>query len=715
MQIYNDKKQRIGTVSQVANRTVTKTLDTGDREISFEYPANGKQVQLLREEFYIRTKEDEFVIKEIETGDRYNKYTAVLNVEELEGAHFPYGFASQEQTIRACLEFAFEGTGWTVRECTIIKRRTIDIEEKTTAWEVLQQCLKTYRCECRIDSLNKSIDIYEQIGEDRGCYFIEGLNLRKLTLKSDTYEFYTRIYPIGKDGITIEWLHGKPYLENYQYSSKVKTYVWKDERYTNTTSLIEDAQAKLEEMSKPYKAYTADVADLAKTNPIYNDILDYGIGDTVYLVSKKTKTKEKQRIVKIVEYPENPERNTVELSNISKSFAEVQKTETELAKQEAISISKNSTKKILDGLPTVEEVETRITASKEEIELGASKKYQTKDDMGNYFTTEQTEAVIKVKTDSITQQVSRKVGSDEIIAKINMSPEAVDIDADKINLNGAVTANQNFKILLDGSMETKSAKITGGSLEVGAGCKLTTNGLLYAVSPKMLTGMSLGKRMSGGFEEQDYALSMYYMGDQFFIGSQGTGTTWMNDIKPLEIYTYGDITCVGDFVSIGSKNRAAETKDFGIVKQYCYEMASPFFGDAGAGKVDETGKCFIFLDPKFVQTIETGHEYLIFLTAAGTGELYVKKEEVQEEFFIVYGKPGLEFFWEVKAKQKGYENDRLAKAEPPEERNLMTENDQIMENEMYENLIMVEIEIEKDIKETAETEEKRMEELEWTE
>ena len=45
----------------------------------------------------------------------------------------------------------------------------------------------------------------------------------------------------------------------------------------------------------------------------------------------------------------------------------------------------------------------------------------------------------------------------------------------------------------------------------------------------------------------------------------------------------------------------------------------------------------------------------------------------------------------------------------------MTENDQIMENEMYENLIMVEIEIEKDIKETAETEEKRMEELEWTE
>ena len=42
-------------------------------------------------------------------------------------------------------------------------------------------------------------DIIVEIGSDRGCYFMEGLNLRKISLKSDTYDFYTRIYPIGKD------------------------------------------------------------------------------------------------------------------------------------------------------------------------------------------------------------------------------------------------------------------------------------------------------------------------------------------------------------------------------------------------------------------------------------------------------------------------------------------------------------------------------------
>lgn len=403
MQIYDDKKKRIGTLTGFKGRAITKTLDSGDKELSFEYPANGAMVDLLKEEYYIRTKEDEFVLKAVEAGEQYNKYTATLNVEELEGQSFPYGFASQEQTIKACLTFAFEGTGWTVGTCTVTKRRTIDIEEATTAWGVLQSCLSTYRCECEIDTLQKRINIYAQIGRDRGCYFVEGLNLRKLTATSDTYEFYTRIIPIGKEGITIEWLHGKEYLENYQYSSKVKTYTWKDERYTNTTSLIEDAEAKLEELSKPYKVYAADVIDLAKANPEYKDILDFGIGDTVMMVSKHPRMREKQRIVKIVEYPETPEKNTVELSNTTKTFAEVQKTETELAKTEAISIANSTTKKVLQDYSMTIEIETKITASQESIELGV------KETLKSYVTTKTYEAEIKV----LSTEISSKVAEDD--------------------------------------------------------------------------------------------------------------------------------------------------------------------------------------------------------------------------------------------------------------------------------------------------------------
>lgn len=473
MQIFNDKKKRIGTLSGFKDREITTTLDSGDKELSFSYPAVGALVDLLKEEYYIRTKTDEFVLKAVEKGEQFNKYTAVLNVEELEGTSFPYGFESDEQTIKACLEFAFEGTGWHVGTCTVTKKRTIDEQENVTAWDVLQKCLTTYRCECIIHSLTKTIDIYDRVGSDKGCYFMEGLNLRKISLKSDTYDFYTRIYPIGKDGITPKWLTGKDYIDNFQYSSKIKAYVWKDERYTNTTSLIEDATAKIEEMSRPYKAYTAEVVDLAKASEEYKDILSYGIGDTVTLVSKKTRTREKQRIVKITEYPESPKKNTVEISNARKTFAEIQKEETDSAKTDAISIANETTKKVLrDDYYTKKEIESHITASEKKISLGVSKKLEkysttqetneiTDEKLTEYSTTEEMRSAIEMTAENINQTVAKKVGSDEIISSINQSAENVTINASKINFNGIVTANSRFKILKDGSFVAAYGNVGG--------------------------------------------------------------------------------------------------------------------------------------------------------------------------------------------------------------------------------------------------------------
>lgn len=477
MQIFNDKKQRVGILKGFKDRKIVKTLNSGDRELSFKYPSDGEKVDQLKEEYYIRTKDDEYVIRKKKTGVQFNEYTAQLNVEELEGAVFPYGFESKEQTIRACLEFAFEGTGWKVGVCQITKKRTINKNEETNAWDVLQDCLSTYRVECKIRSLEKTIDIYEQIGADRGRYFIEGLNLKKLTVTSDTYDFYTRLIPLGKDGIGIEWL-GKPYLENYQYSSKIKTYVWSDERYTNTTSLIEDGIAKLEEMSKPYVAYKADVIDLARQSKKYSSVFDFDIGDTVWMISKSTKTKEKQRIVKLTEYPESPQSNTVELSNATKTFAEVQQEATDQAKSEAIKIANSSAKKVLeDGYYTKTEVETHITASKEEIELGVSKTYETKtiadqkiksvndltdEKLTEYSTTEQMQAAINLKAEEIDLEVSKvyetKTSVTEKIKSVNdLTDEKLTLYSTTEEMNAAIKVQaEAIDLSVSKTYETKT-------------------------------------------------------------------------------------------------------------------------------------------------------------------------------------------------------------------------------------------------------------------
>ena len=485
MQIFNDKKERVGILKGFKDRKIVKTLDSGDKELTFKYPSDGKQVDLLKEEYYIRTKEDEYVIRKRKTGTQFNEYTAQLNVEELEGAVFPYGFESKEQTIRACLEFAFEGTGWKVGVCQIAKKRTINKDEETNAWKVLQDCLSTYRAECKINSLTKTIDIYEQIGSDRGRYFIEGLNLKKLTVTSDTYDFYTRLIPLGKDGIGIEWL-GKPYLENYQYSSKIKTYVWSDERYTNTTSLIEDGIAKLDEMSKPYVAYAADVIDLARQSEKYSSVFDYDIGDTVWMISRKTRTKEKQRIVKLTEYPETPQNNTVELSNATKTFAEVQQEATDQAKSEAIKIANSSAKKVLeDSYYTKTEVETHITASKEEIELGVSKTYETKtivdqkiksandltdEKLTEYSTTEQMQAAINLKAEEIDLSVSKAYETKTTVTEKIKS--ANDLTDEKLT-EYSTTEEMNAAIKVQADSITTEVKKKVNSSEFGT--KITQN------------------------------------------------------------------------------------------------------------------------------------------------------------------------------------------------------------------------------------------------
>lgn len=66
-----------------------------------------------------------------------------------------------------------------------------------------------------------------------------------------------------------------------------------------------------------------------------------------------------------------------------------------------------------------------------------------------------------VSTDEISTEVKKKVGEDEIISKINQTAEAIKILAKYIQLEGIVTANENFKILEDGSIEAKNGKFTG--------------------------------------------------------------------------------------------------------------------------------------------------------------------------------------------------------------------------------------------------------------
>lgn len=139
-------------------------------------------------------------------------------------------------------------------------------------------------------------------------------------------------------------------------------------------------------------------------------------------------------------------------AELSKQVTET-KQYAESAAETAESNAKQDTADKLKDYSTTTEMNTRINATAEGISAEVTRKLQS------YSTTEQMNSAIRQTADSINTEVSKKVNGNEIISKINQSAENVSIEANKINLNGAVTANQNFKIGLDGSMEALSGLI----------------------------------------------------------------------------------------------------------------------------------------------------------------------------------------------------------------------------------------------------------------
>ena len=321
LRILDKNKVPVKGLRKYSDLCSENTIEHDDKTLTFSVPYRNVR-GIVTVEGYIETKEDRFVIKEIEkSSEGTANITAQLDLENLEGKPFR-SFRSEEQTIKAALQLAFAGTGWTVGECSISKKRTLSMTN-VSALDILEQALKTYRAEIKIDSKKQSIDIYPEIGSDKGVYFSDQLNLRKLTVQYSTYDFYTEIEPYGKDGLTIAAVNsGKDYLENHQYSSKKKRFIWKDERYTIASSLKEDAEAKLADASRPYVSYSADIIDLSRNSQKYS-ILQYEIGDTVTLIDHVTGEKEKQRIVSMKTYPETPEKNSCTLANKVLTFDEL--------------------------------------------------------------------------------------------------------------------------------------------------------------------------------------------------------------------------------------------------------------------------------------------------------------------------------------------------------------------------------------------------------
>lgn len=144
-----------------------------------------------------------------------------------------------------------------------------------------------------------------------------------------------------------------------------------------------------------------------------------------------------------------------------------------------------------------------------------------------------------------------------------------------------------------------------------------------------------------------YTPSDFHIGEDLFVA----GHTVIDDWCDIET----DLWVGGSLDVVGEKNCLQNTKNYSSRRINAYETAEYWFGDVGSGTIKD-GECIIYIDDIFSECVNTDIEYQVF-TQCYNGS--INRIDRFTTYFIIHGEDDTEFVWELKAKRKGYENNRL--------------------------------------------------------
>lgn len=238
-------------------------------------------------------------------------------------------------TVADWLDVVLAGSGW-VRGAATTTDDTVwvtEAQDETVLWWLRQiSAMSGYFL--RFDTLTKTVDLTEQQGRDLGTGFRYGRNLQTI---EHIYQAprVTRLYPFGRDSIDVTASNaGEPYIEDYSwYTGRGLTLAQARERFTKEEvfsgdefitedALMSAARAYLTLAAQPIVEYSMTVTDLSGLLGVTD--LDVNPGDTVTVRDAVLGIEVSTTVVRVVRYPLEPARNTVELSHLYSAAAEIQ-------------------------------------------------------------------------------------------------------------------------------------------------------------------------------------------------------------------------------------------------------------------------------------------------------------------------------------------------------------------------------------------------------
>lgn len=319
IKIYNSSREYITSTDEYKNFHIVKMVNVVDT-IIFELDKSiGKFIGV---EGYIIYGGQEYVIKEVNFIDDY-EIVAQLNIEILQSptdntiwaTHYRVSAANIIAYALGDLSMHYGGD-WSVvtsRDDESIRNYTKFISSGTTILQDIEDLMREGNWEFRVDPSEQKIYIGGKLGSDKGVIFDTESNLKDVSRNTDSYDFATRLVPVGKNGLSIKSVNnGLNYVSNYDNSNKVSYRFWVDNRYTDAQNLMAVAKEKVKIIGKPMSSLRCDAIDLSNMNSSYKS---FDLGDTVTIIDGNHNIAEKHRIVECTIYPNDPTRDSFIFEN----------------------------------------------------------------------------------------------------------------------------------------------------------------------------------------------------------------------------------------------------------------------------------------------------------------------------------------------------------------------------------------------------------------
>ena len=275
-------------------------------------------------------------------------------------------------------------------------------------------------------------------------------------------------------------------------------------------------------------------------------------------------------------------------------------------------------------------------------------------------------SAISQKVNGISATVSGQNGKiAEISASVDDVESKLSLKADKVEVQGFVS----FKDLeTSGSTTINGDNITTGTLDgvtlLSTGPRgnvIIENGRIYFSSNETpdddFDAMIYGTYQGSGTGNLKIdapgadAIDIYVgPGSDSIGGVAGLSLDWNGGH-----YLSGHLGISGDLWVDGSKNCRQVTAHYGSRFLSAYEMPTAYFGDVGEGTV-ENGTCRIEVDPILLECGNFEIDYQVFLSPYGPGNVFVSE---RDSTGFTVGGDDISFGWEVKAKRRGHEDERL--------------------------------------------------------